>query len=278
MDSISTSEAYLRDYHRRHPGTTARSFAEAAAEADGRSWRSSYAWLAERVPNTGSPTNVLDLGCGDGELLSLLAARDQAGLTLTGIDLSPAELAVAAERLGGRARLIEARAQALPLPPASVDIVLSHLALMLMDDVEAVVESIRRVLKPGGELACIVWGRMIQGDAFELLARTIREAILGEGVTGHRMGDARTATPEGLSALFGAGFAAVEVADLTIRRRATPESIWDGLFPNYDLDLLSPSGQEALRAAFLTKSASLVDGNGIIDCSIGLRSLTARRL
>jgi SAM-dependent methyltransferase len=278
MDPTSTAEAYLRDYHRRYTGYTARCFEDAPAEADGREWPSSYAWLAERVPRSVPAVEVLDLACGDGALLSLLAARRQPGLVLTGVDFSPEELAGAERRLCGGARLVEARAQALPLPSASFDVVLCHLALMVMDDPEIVVDNIRRVLKPGGEFACLVSGGAILGDGFELFAKATRDAILSDGGARHDLGDARTATLEGLLGLVSEGFGSAAVGELVVRLRATPETILDTLSPNYETDRLSPASQGALRAKFLTNSHGLVGTNGTINCSIRLRFLTARRI
>jgi SAM-dependent methyltransferase len=278
MDPTSTAEAYLRDYHRRYTGYTARCFEGAPAEADGREWPSSYAWLADRVPRAAARVDVLDLACGDGALLSLLAARRQPGLALTGVDFSPEELAGAEKRLGGAARLIEARAQALPFPAASFDVVLCHLALMVMDDPEQVIDDVRRVLKPGGEFACLVSGGVVLGDGFELFAKATRDAILSDGSARHDLGDARTTTLEGLLGLFGAGFASAAVGELIVRLRATPEAILDTLSPNYETDRLSPASLDALRATFLTNSHGLVGTNGTMDCSIRLRFLTARRI
>jgi SAM-dependent methyltransferase len=277
MNSATTTEGYLRDFHSRHPGVTAQSFAGAEVEAGGRFWASSYDWLAQRVPGPDRPLTILDLACGNGELLLSLAERAQPGLSLIGIDISTAELAAAEQRLRGRARLIEARAQALPLPPASIDIIVSHLALMLMEDMDTVVAAMHRVLKPGGSIAFIVWRGIVPGDGFEIFVQALREAMAAEKVSGHQIGDRRIGLPDELAALFGTKFDAVELSDLIVRQRGTPEAIWDRLVPNYDVDLLSPAGQQSLRTVVLKKLAHLADKNGIVESSIGLRSLTARK-
>ncbi|MEI9987918.1 MAG: methyltransferase domain-containing protein [Aliidongia sp.] len=277
MNSASTTEGYLRDFHSRHPGVTAQTFAGAEAEVGGRFWPSSYAWLVDKVPGPDRALTVLDLGCGNGELLLSLAERKQPGLSLVGIDISPAELAAAEQRLRGRARLIEARAQALPLPPASIDIIVSHLALMLMEDVDAVVEAMHRVLKSGGSIACIVWRGIVPGDGFEIFVEALRDAMAAERVVGHQIGDRRIGLPDELATLFGTWFESIELSDLTVRQRGTPEAIWDRLVPNYDVDLLSPAGQLSLRSVFLAKLTQLADKDGMVESSIGLRSLTARK-
>ena len=98
MGAASATESYLLDFHHRHPGATAQIVGKAAVEVGGRCWPSSYAWLADQVPRRNPSADgsmaVLDLACGSGEVLRLLAERDQPGLTLIGVDLSPSELSV----------------------------------------------------------------------------------------------------------------------------------------------------------------------------------------
>ncbi|MDO9218289.1 MAG: methyltransferase domain-containing protein, partial [Lacisediminimonas sp.] len=77
----------------------------------GQRYASSYEILASVVPSTSQSIEVLDLACGDGFLLALLASRAQPHLSLSGVDLSAGELAVAAQRLGHSIPLIQARAQ-----------------------------------------------------------------------------------------------------------------------------------------------------------------------
>lgn len=61
-----------------------------------------YDWgraLLERIPLQGHE-HILDLGCGDGKLTALLAARVPQG-AVTGIDSSPDMLALAQRRWAG---------------------------------------------------------------------------------------------------------------------------------------------------------------------------------
>nr|WP_307819098.1 class I SAM-dependent methyltransferase [Streptomyces sabulosicollis] len=122
------------------------------AEAFGRGraldGRSSSELLCDRVAGS---RHVRDLGCGDGLLLELLARAD--GRRLAGLDLSPRSLALARRRPAlSAARLEEGRAQALPFADDSFDACVSHLALMLMGEIEQVAAEIARVLCPGGVL------------------------------------------------------------------------------------------------------------------------------
>lgn len=105
---------------------------------------------------------VLDLGCGAGRDLYLLAQLVGATGEVVGVDMTPEQLAVAREHLGWHAErfgfanvkvlegLIE-RLEALPLEPASFDVVVSNCVLNLSTDKGAVLAGVRRLLKPGGE-------------------------------------------------------------------------------------------------------------------------------
>jgi SAM-dependent methyltransferase len=99
---------------------------------------------------TTPPGSVLDVGCGTGATLRWLAELYPQARCL-GLDL--ALDAVALCRRDGLAGTCVASALALPLPPASVDLVVSHDVLQHLPlphgDREALAET-RRVLRPGG--------------------------------------------------------------------------------------------------------------------------------
>lgn len=98
-------------------------------------------------------TRVLDLGCGTGRWLA--AQRDAfvgRGVEWFGADPSLAMLAQA--RAKGLTNVVRARAEALPLPDASVDYIASSFAFHHFSDKERSLDEIRRVLAAGGVL-CI---------------------------------------------------------------------------------------------------------------------------
>ena len=77
------------------------------------------------------------------------------GITLTGIDLSPAMLAIARDRaraLGLEVSLREASAEALPFPDASFDTVVCTVSLCNIPGDRAAIAEMYRVLRPGGQL------------------------------------------------------------------------------------------------------------------------------
>jgi len=93
---------------------------------------------------------VLELGCGTGNDAARLARE---GYQVTAIDLSAEAIATARDRFGDAVRFLVAdMAWPLPFPEASVDAVMSNVALhMFPDDVtRAVFAEIRRLVRPGG--------------------------------------------------------------------------------------------------------------------------------
>lgn len=99
---------------------------------------------------------VLDLGCGAG-MDSILAARQVApGGTVIGVDMVEEMLAKArrnAEALGlGNLDFQLGRADALPVPTASVDVIITNGVFNLCVDKPKVIAEMFRVLRPGGRL------------------------------------------------------------------------------------------------------------------------------
>jgi SAM-dependent methyltransferase len=271
--SLSASERFLADFHDADPGVTSRAFAGLPASMAGSAFASSYDCLASVVPQ-GAAT-VVDLACGDGYLLSLLAARRQAGLSLLGVDLSAGELDAARRRLGPAAALHQARAQALPLPDACADIVLCHMALMLMDDAPQVLVEVRRVLKPGG-----VFSALVGGDAaspahhvFVSLLRQHRKLPRFESL---RLGDRRLHSAEGIAELFQPEFGPPSTDDIVLQWRCGPSALWSWFSNMYDLGWLDAAGRVQVEQRFADAVAPLCDAEGQLEHRVMLRRITAR--
>ena len=86
---------------------------------------------------------ILDLGCGDGVLTAELAAK---GASVVGVDSSE-NFVAAARGHGLDARLMDGEKLTFD---SEFDAVFSNAALHWMTDAEAVVQGVKRALKPGG--------------------------------------------------------------------------------------------------------------------------------
>lgn len=97
---------------------------------------------------------VLDVGCGTGMHLGEYA---RAGCRVTGIDLSPAMLAIARKRLGSEADLRLEDASEMPFEDGAFNIVLASLFLheLLPETRSTILEQMKRVMKQGGRMMII---------------------------------------------------------------------------------------------------------------------------
>lgn len=103
-------------------------------------------WVCSRARG-----DVLEVGIGTGRDLPYYPP----GVRITGIELSPAMLAIARKRaaeLGIAAELIEGDAERLPFADNTFDTVVCVLALCTIPDPARAVAEMARVLKPGGRL------------------------------------------------------------------------------------------------------------------------------
>lgn len=101
--------------------------------------------------------DVLDLGSGGGLDVLLSARRVAPGGTAYGLDMTDEMLALAernrAEAGIDNARFIKGTIEDIPLPDASVDVVISNCVINLSTDKDQVLAEAHRVLRPGGRFA-----------------------------------------------------------------------------------------------------------------------------
>ena len=125
--------------------------------------------------HTGRELTVLDVGGGTGGFAVPLA---EAGHQLTVVDASPDALAALTRRaadagVGHRVRAVQGDGDALAglVGPGSVDLILCHAVLEVVDDPAGVVAAISTALRPGGAVSVLVAGRAA--------------AVLGRALGGH---------------------------------------------------------------------------------------------
>jgi ubiquinone/menaquinone biosynthesis C-methylase UbiE len=272
--SYSDGEQFLLSFHSQKPGVTSRAFGAVRATFMGREFESSYHVLLEVLPK-GSPLTVLDIGCGNGHLLAMLA-KSRPELRLVGIDFSVDELRTAP--LIAAPCLLAARAQSLPLRAASVDAVVSHLALMLMDHGDQLLHEIARVLRPGGHLAAIVGGAPQQSPALDAYLKILRRYLAASPRAVVRFGDPAFSSEEGIRALVSRQFADLAVVPVDFEERLTPQAAWAGFEDMYDLYHLPEADRQAIREEYLGDVSAIVDAEGLVTIRRQLRLMHARRL
>ncbi|MFI0220150.1 class I SAM-dependent methyltransferase [Streptomyces lydicus] len=119
-------------------------------------------------------SRVLDLGCGDGEMVLRLAAT---GHDVTGADPSASMLEKAAKKLEAfpemseRVRLLESDIASLPDDLGPFDAVCCHGVLMYLEDSADAIGHLARLVAPGGVLSVLTKNRLAMG---------VREALLGD--------------------------------------------------------------------------------------------------
>jgi SAM-dependent methyltransferase len=104
-------------------------------------------WLAAKPGE-----NILDIGCGDGQLTKRIVAN---GATVLGVDNSPEMVAAARER-GILAQ--EASAESLPFSDHVFNAVFSNAALHWVHDQDAMLAEVHRVLRQGGRFVAEMGG------------------------------------------------------------------------------------------------------------------------
>jgi SAM-dependent methyltransferase len=117
-------------------------------------------WLTELIANLPAAAAVLDLGCGNGIPVAKLLS--DAGCTVTGVDISPVQIARAQAALPN-ARFVCADMSEQTFPPATFTAIVSFYAIIHLPIAEqpALLANIYRWLQPGGyfmaTVGCDVW-------------------------------------------------------------------------------------------------------------------------
>jgi len=101
---------------------------------------------------------VLDLGCGDGQIARALASS---GVSVVGVDPTTNQIDVAAERAGGPV-FAQAGAAVLPFSDGAFDGVIACLVFEHIDDVDAAIGEVARVLRPGGRFTFMLNHPLLQ--------------------------------------------------------------------------------------------------------------------
>ncbi|RFS47180.1 methyltransferase domain-containing protein [Micromonospora craniellae] len=201
--------------------------------------RTAVVWSVLRAELDRRPATeltVLDVGGGTGGFAVPLA---RAGHRVTVVDASPDALAALSRRaaeagVAQRVRAVQGDGDALAglVEPASVDLVLCHAVLEVVDDPAPVVAALAGALRPGGAASVLVAGRAA--------------AVLGRAMNGHLdVAAALAADPDGSAGprdtlrrrfdadgattlLAAAGLAVEEIHGVRVLADLLPAAVADG--------------------------------------------------
>ena len=119
---------------------------------------------------------VLDVACGTGVVAAAAAERVGPSGAVTGVDINPGMIAVAARTQG--VRWAQADSARLPFPDGGFDRVLCQAGLQFVPDRLGALREMRRVLRPGGRVALLVWRALHHSPGFAALADAL-QAVVG---------------------------------------------------------------------------------------------------
>lgn len=131
-------------------------------------------YLAQRLGQRTGPLAVADLGVGDGAMLAQLAALGWP-MTMTGLDISPAMLRLAAARVPLTTVHAPAQRAREVLPAGAFDLLLAHFILAYVDR-RTLLEQARELLAPGGVLSLVSTTEEGGSPFYEGLERHFRSA------------------------------------------------------------------------------------------------------
>lgn len=154
---------------------------------------------------------LLDVACGTGVIPRAVTATGASLGRLTGLDMTPGMLAVAARVAGDTgAEWVEGDATAMPFADGEFDVLTCQQGLQFFPEREAGAREFRRVLAPGGRALVACWTAIEDQLAYHAYLEAIAPLepdLAGVGAAPFAFGDADTLA----ALLHDAGFAQVDV-------------------------------------------------------------------
>lgn len=138
-----------------------------------------FLWVFDRL-DLPAHAQILELGCGPGDLWLKNTGRLPAGWQIFLTDFSRGMVQAARKSLGAGAMFsyAQANAQTLPFPEGQFDSVIANHMLYHVPDREKAFQEIRRVLKPGGKLLAATNGEDHLCELQDLAERFLPETTL----------------------------------------------------------------------------------------------------
>lgn len=216
-----------------------------------------------------TPTmRVLDVGAGRGATLFPLAAR--VGQVI-GIDLAPQMVSQTQAEIHQRgltnAIMQVGDAENLAFPDASFEVVICAYSLFFFEGVAQALSEMRRVLRDGGQLVLLTWGK--QDERYRWLAELVRQHFPPDFVPPRlwRAPGLLNKPHEVEALLQTAGFQAIQQHSESYEQWYPDETVWWRFYQEFagrlPMSQLSETQRTAFKAEVLQKLAALRQPEGI---------------
>lgn len=242
---------FLVEAHGVAPSMTPAMFASYRTQ----SGKTSYELLAnetERYRETAS--TILDLACGDGYLIQYLLPVLGPKGSVVGVDMSEGEMNIAKEKYksNSQVEIFKARAQALPFADNSIDCIVCHMAIMLMQPLDLVVQEVSRILKGGGQFSAVIDRGFSQGGLFQKVQNKTSQFILNlyPKMKNFSSGDSRIQSEVGVKEVFSPslGFSKnIEFMDFSLCIDVDSMQIWSLVKDTYFVSMLPDDEKNQLK-------------------------------
>jgi len=209
---------------------------------------------------------ILDVGCGTGAMAVAAAVRWPSA-DVDGVDASDGMLAIARreleaqpDRVRSRVRYAHGYADRLPFADGTFDVVLSAFVLQLVPSRPRALREMRRVLRPGGRLACVRW---LPGDGYLGADAAYDEALVAAGMEPRDTGSDHPdliSREAAVAQLRHAGFRGVTAHEDRLEHAFTPEGFAGFITRFDDEDLfatMDPAARARLEADLLRRLRAL---------------------
>lgn len=223
---------------------------------------------------------VLDVACGTGVVTRLAAERVGAAGSVTGLDVNPGMLAVAASATPPDMAVDwqEASAESMPFPDGSFDVVLCQIGLQFVPGKLAALREMRRVLDTGGRAVVSVPGPKppLFGVMTDALARHLSQEAASFGDLVFSMHDVDELT----ELMRGAGFRDVDVQakPKSLRLPAPTDFLWQYILSTPVAEAASQAGEarrDALEREVCARWQEEHMADGGLSLQVGVTTATA---
>jgi len=151
-----------------------------------------WAWLLLDCLGIQPGEAILDVACGPGSVTRPAAIEVGPAGRVTGVDLSPAMLAIALSKPAlpcvAAIEYHHASADRLPVDDADFDVVACQQGLQFFPKPAAALREMRRALRPGGRIGIAVWAEIDHSPPFAALEGVVREVAGDELADRYRNG------------------------------------------------------------------------------------------